>query len=154
MPQFNWPVFGPLVGILTVLFVVSFVIGSRVLARPESSSVPSVATGSNPERDAPLPASPGRGGPTLVPPAAAELRLFSLPARVLGAPTVRKGPGTQYGGLHSLQNGEEVHLIACSPGCEWYRILSLSDPGVQFWAPAAFLSVSGKPETLPVLKPE
>src|SRR5207302_9286027 len=112
MPQFNWPVFGPLLGIIAVVLIVSAVIGARVLERDGDSSV---SFGTNPQRDAPLPANPGRGGPApvLLPPAVEQLKLRSIPARVNGTPTVRKGPGTQYGGLHVLQNGEELHVSAC-----------------------------------------
>jgi hypothetical protein len=45
-------------------------------------------------------------------------------------------------------------VIACSPGCEWYRILSLTDAEVQFWVPSAFLTLSGKSDGLPVLTPQ
>jgi hypothetical protein len=153
MPQFNWPVFGPLLGIIATLFIVSAVVGSRVLEREGGVGV---TFGTNPERGAPLASNGGRGGPgpVLLAPEVEALKLRSLAARVNGTPTVRKGPGTQYGGLHSLQNGEEVHVIACSPGCEWYRILSLTDAEVQFWVSSAFLAVSGKADQLPVLTPQ
>ncbi|MGH2584991.1 MAG: SH3 domain-containing protein [Dehalococcoidia bacterium] len=152
MPQFNWPVFGPFLGILATLLVVGVVIGVRLWPDGDEPAV----FGTNPEVDSPLPDTPGRGGPgpVLLPPAVEALRLNSLSARVSGVPTVRRGPGTQYAGVHQLQNGEEVHVIACSPGCEWYRILSLTDAEAQLWVPAIFVTVNGRVESLPVLTPQ
>ena len=43
-------------------------------------------------------------------------------------------------------------MIACSPGCDWLRILSLTDDG-QRWIPSAFLTVSGRVDELPVQTP-
>jgi hypothetical protein len=157
MPQFNWPVFGPLLGIIATLLIVGTIIGGRLASdRLGDSPATRTADGTNPDRDAPLPANPGTGGagPDLLPPAVRELKLRSLPARVSGTPTVRSGPGTQYPGVHTLQNGEEVHVIACSPGCEWYRILSLTEATAQLWVPAVFVQVNGRTDTLPVLTPQ
>lgn len=155
MPQFNWPVFGPLLGILATFLVVGTVIAVRVWPATDSAGEQATVIGGNPDRDAPLSANPGTGGagPVLLPPAVRELKIRSLSARVTGSPTVRLGPGTQYPGAHALQTGEEVHVIACSPGCEWYRILSLTDANAQFWVPGTFLAVTGSPDTLPVLTP-
>jgi len=157
MPQFNWPVFGPFLGILATLLLVGAVVGVRLLSHDvdDPASV-RVTDGSNPDRDAPLPETPGTGGagPVLLPPAVRELKLRSVPARVSGSPTVRTGPGTQYAGIHQLTNGEEIHVIACSPGCEWYRILSLSDATAQLWVPAVFATVNGRVDSLPVLTPQ
>ena len=102
-----------------------------------------------------LPSTPGAGGAgaALLPPQVRELKLGSLSALVTGTPSVRRGPGTQYLGDYTLHNGEEVHVIACSPGCEWYRILSLSDAEAQLWLPAIFVTVNGRVEDLPVLTP-
>ncbi len=158
MPQFNWPVFGPFLGIVATLLVVGLVVGVRLWPDQSSGGTPadSTALGTNPDRNAPLPPNPGTGGagPVQLPPEVRELKLVSIPARVSGAPNVRGGPGTQYPSLHSLQNGEEVHVIACSPGCEWLRILSLSDGRAQHWVPSVFLTVSGRVEGLPVLTPQ
>ena len=155
MPQFNWPVFGPLLGILLTVLVVGVVVGVRVWPDGEDADARAQRDGSNPERDAPLPANPGTGGaaPVLLPPAVQALKLRSLSARVIGTPNVRSGPGTQYPSQYALRDGEEVHVIACSPGCEWLRILSLTDAQAQLWLPAVFLAVSGPVETLPVLTP-
>jgi hypothetical protein len=154
MPQFNWPVFGPFLGILVTLLVVGIVVGVRLW--PDRSGDGNTAFGTNPDQNAPLPEVPGTGGPgpLLVPPSVQELKLMSLPARVSGTPQVRQGPGTQYQAVHQLSNGEEVHVIACSPGCEWYRILSLSDAQAQLWVPAVFVTVNGRPDSLPVLTPQ
>ncbi len=157
MPQFNWPVFGPLLGIIVTLALVGVVLVPRLWPEGDDPTrVQTITDGTNPDRNAPLPANPGTGGagPVLLPPEVHELKLRSLSARVSGAPTVRQGPGTQYPGLHQLQTGEEVHVIACSPGCEWLRILSLSDAHAQWWVPAVFLTVSGRVESLPVLTPQ
>lgn len=155
MPQFNWPVLGPALGIIATLVVVGLVVSGRMWGGSNRAPQP-VASGGNPDRNAPLPANPGTGGagPVLLPPAARELKLRSIPARVNGLPTVRRGPGTQYAGVGQLQHGEEVHLIACSPGCEWYRILSLTEPESQTWLPAVFVTVNAKTDTLPVLTPQ
>lgn len=157
-PQFNWPVFGPLLGIAATLVVVGLVVGARLWPDVSTSNRGSdpIASGTNPDRNAPLPENPGMGGagPVLLPPDVRELKLRSLPARVSGSPNVRGGPGTQYPSLHQLQNGEEVHVIACSPGCEWLRILSLTDGRAQHWVPAVFLTVSGRVDALPVLTPQ
>lgn len=155
MPQFNWPVFGPFLGILATLLVVGIVIGIRLW--PDGGA-PARRTGDshNPERNAPLPANPGIGGPGvlgLLPPGAREMKLHALSARIEGTPTVRRGPGVQYSGLFTLQHGEEVHVIACSPGCEWLRILSLTEADAQHWIPAVFAVVNGPADTLPVLTP-
>lgn len=154
MPQFNWPVFGPVVGILGTLLIVGLVLSGRAWGVDPPS--PIASRGGNPDRNAPLPANPGVGGagPVLVAPAARELQLRSLSARVNGIPTVRSGPGTQYPGLGQISHGEEVHVIACSPGCEWLRVLSLTEPESQRWIPAIFLTVNGKTDALPVLTPQ
>ena len=155
MPQFNWPVFGPLLGIILTVLLVAVVIGVRVWPEGDDAAGRSRAAGVNPARDAPLPANPGMGGagPVLLPPAVEALKLRSLSARVIGTPSVRTGPGTQYSSTYALRDGEEVHVIACSPGCEWLRILSLTDAQAQLWVPAVFLAVSSPVETLPVLTP-
>jgi hypothetical protein len=155
MPQFNWPVFGPLLGILATFLIVGSVIAVRVWPQGETGTS-ITAAGTNPERDGPLSASPGTGGAgtALLPPEVRDLKVRSLSARVTGTPTVRTGPGTQYPGAYTLKQGEEVHVIACSPGCEWYRVLSLTDANAQLWVPGSFLAVTGKPESLPVLTPQ
>lgn len=88
----------------------------------------------------------------LRPPELVKSDLFSLSARVVGSPTIRRGPGTQYAEVKRAGDGEEYHVIACSPGCEWLRVFPLNDTG-QWWLPSSFLSVSGKVEELPVLSP-
>ncbi len=154
VPQFNWPVFGPFLGIVATLFVVGLVVGVRLW--PDGAEEPSAALGTSPDQQDALPPQPGTGGPgpLLLPPAVQELKLHSLPARVSGTPNVRRGPGTQYPSVHMLADGEEVHVIACSPGCEWYRILSLSDAEAQLWLPAIFVTVNGRADALPVLTPQ
>lgn len=154
MPQFNWPVFGPFLGIIATLLVVGLVVGVRLW--PDGAAENPAAFGTNPDQDDPLPTNPGTGGagPLLVPPEVRELKLRSLPGRVSGTPSVRRGPGTQYPAVHPLSDGEEVHVIACSPGCEWYRILSLSDAESQLWLPAVFVTVNGRADSLPVLTPQ
>jgi hypothetical protein len=156
MPQFNWPVFGPFLGILATLLVVGAVVGVRLWPGGDNvAGTPILSVdGTNPDRDAPLPENPGVGGPALQPPGARDARIRSLPARVSGTPGVRAGPGTQYPGLHQLKDGDEVHVIACSPGCEWLRLFSATDPQAQHWVPAVFLTVAGRVETLPVLTPQ
>jgi len=156
MPQFNWPVFGPFLGIIATVLIVGIVVGVRLLPDGGDAGPEQNIAGTNPDRDAPLPENPGTGGPgpALLPPGVRELKLRSLAARVSGGPTVRGGPGTQYPGLQQLKEGEEVHVIACSPGCEWLRILSLTDAQAQHWLPAVFLTVAGRVETLPVLTPQ
>jgi hypothetical protein len=154
MPQFNWPVFGPFLGIVATLLIVGLVVGVRLW--PEGSADAPGALGTNPDQNDAPPERPGTGGPgpLLVPPAVQELKLHSLPGRVSGTPSVRRGPGTQYAAVHQLKDGEEVHVIACSPGCEWYRILSLSDAEAQLWLPAVFVTVNGRADALPVLTPQ
>lgn len=140
-PQFNWPVFAPLIVVLALIvgisgFVYSFTVsGGSSSQRAEGGHVP--GTG---------------GGADLRPPELARSQLFSLSARVNGAPTIRRGPGTQYAAVSRAAEGQEFHVIACSPGCEWLRVFSLNDDG-QWWLPAVFLSVSGRVEELPVLTP-
>lgn len=152
LPQFNWPVFGPLLGILATLAVVSVVLLPRVW--PGSHDAPTTF-GANPQRNAPLPANPGVGGPdpALQAPPARAAALATLSARVLGTPTVRRGPGTEYPTGDTLVNGAEVHVIACSPGCSWLRLLTLGNADAQVWVPAVFLSVNGPVESLPVVTP-
>jgi hypothetical protein len=102
MPQFNWPVFGPLLGIIATLLIVGTIVGGRLASdRLDERDAPRTFDGTNPDRDAPLPENPGRGGagPELLPPAVRELKLRSLPARVSGTPTVRSGP-ERISGLH------------------------------------------------------
>jgi poly-beta-hydroxyalkanoate depolymerase len=55
--------------------------------------------------------------------------------------------------VFALHHGEEVHVIACSPGCEWLRILSLNEADAQHWIPAVFAVVNGPTDSLPVLTP-
>lgn len=152
LPQFNWPVFGPLLGILATLAVVSLVLLPRVWPAHQDAST---ALGANPQRDAPLPANPGIGGPdpALQAPSVRSAALATLSARVVGAPTLRRGPGTEYPTGDTLANGAEVHVIACSPGCSWLRLLTLGNADAQVWIPAVFLSVNGAVDGLPVLTP-
>jgi hypothetical protein len=96
---------------------------------------------------------PGTGGGVeLRPPELVRSQLFSLSGRVTGSPTMRRGPGTQYPAVRQVADGQEYHVIACSPGCEWLRVLNLNDDG-QWWLPAVFLDVSGELEELPILTP-
>jgi hypothetical protein len=141
-PQFNWPVFGPLIVALALIVGVSGLIWSLSITNRSDAS--DRAAGGR---------VPGTGGGVeLRAPDAVRSKLFSLSARVNGTPTIRRGPGTQYEVVSRANDGQEFHVIACSPGCEWLRLLSLTDEG-QWWLPAVFLSVSGKVEQLPVLSP-
>lgn len=54
--------------------------------------------------------------------------------------------------MAKAHDDQELHVIACSPGCAWVRVFSLDDDG-QRWVPLVFLSVSGRLEELPVLAP-
>lgn len=152
LPQFNWPVFGPLLGIFATIMVVGLVLLPRVWPADQNTSA---AFGANPQRDAPLPANPGIGGPdpALQAPPPRSAALATLSARVIGTPTVRRGPGTEYLTGDTLANGAEVHVIACSPGCSWLRLLTLGNADAQVWIPAVFLSVNGALDGLPVLTP-
>lgn len=154
LPQFNWPVFGPFLGIVITILVVVGVLAVRLLPESDGGGPTSVANGVNPDRDAPLPANPGRGGPEPVAPTAVRTAIYSLSARVVGTPTVRRGPGTQFAAVYALESGQEVHVIACSPGCEWLRLFSPTDATAQLWLPAVFLNVSGNVATLPVQAPQ
>jgi hypothetical protein len=154
MPQFNWPVFGPFLGIIATLLVVGLVVGVRLWPDGAEESPAVLGADSNDSDQLPSQLGTGGPGPLLLPPAVQELKLHSLPARVSGAPSVRRGPGTQYPSVHMLSDGEEVHVIACSPGCEWYRILSLSEADAQLWVPAIFVTVNGRVDALPVLTPQ
>lgn len=99
------------------------------------------------------PTAPGTGGGTeLRPPGVVRAQLLSLSARVSGTPTIRRGPGVQYAAVARASDGEEYHVIACSPGCEWLRVFTLTDDG-QWWLPSVFVSVSGDVARLPVLAP-
>ena len=141
-PQFNWPVFGPLIVALALIVGVSGLLWS--LSLTGRSDRTGVSSGGR---------VPGTGGGAeLRAPDAVRSKLFSLSARVNGSPTIRRGPGTQYEAVSKASDGQEFHVIACSPGCEWLRLLSLADEG-QWWLPAVFLSVGGKVEQLPVLSP-
>ncbi len=145
-PQFNWPIFGPIVVLLALLVGISgFVVSLTVDDGASSGAVSASSSGGR---------VPGTGGAEdLRPPDAVKSKLFSLSARVNGAPTIRRGPGTQYPAVNQAVDGQELHVIACSPGCEWLRVFTLSDSG-QWWLPAVFVSVSGKVEQLPILAPE
>lgn len=144
LPQFNWPVLGPLIVVLALIVGVSgFIVtltatGTRTNA-PRRPAGESLAGGTG-------------GGADLRPPELVRSQLFSLSARVNGAPTIRRGPGTQYPVVAKAVDGQEFHVIACSAGCEWLRVFSLTDDG-QWWLPAVFLSVSGATAELPVLTP-
>ncbi len=143
-PQFNWPIFGPIMVLLALLVGISGFVVSLTM----ESGAGSVSAGASGGR------VPGTGGAEdLRPPDAVKSKLFSLSARVNGNPTIRRGPGTQYATVNQATDGQELHVIACSPGCEWLRVFTLSDSG-QWWLPAVFVSVSGRVEQLPVLTPE
>lgn len=148
LAQFNWAVVGPLVTVLALIIgVAGFVVSLTVSGEPSSGVSPA------PEARATSTPQPGTGGGVeLLPPQLVRSPLFSLSARVNGSPTIRRGPGTQYAAVRQVADGQEFHVIACSPGCEWLRLLNLNDDG-QWWLPAVFLSVSGKLEQLPVLVP-
>ena len=137
-PQFNWAVFGPLIVVLALIVGVSGWVASLTMG-----DLGGVSVGRTPGRG---------GGADLRPPELVKSQLFSLSARVNGQPTIRRGPGTQYAAVSKATDGQEYHVIACSPGCEWLRVFSLNDDG-QWWMPAVFLSVSGETDQLPILTP-
>lgn len=143
LPQFNWSVFGPLVVILSLIVGVSgfvYSLGTGEDAGPAQAALSATH-------------APGTGGGAdLRPPELVKSELFSLSARVNGSPTIRRGPGTQYPTVAKAVDGQELHVIACSPGCDWLRVFSLTDSG-QWWLPSAFLTVSGDVHQLPVLTP-
>jgi hypothetical protein len=141
-PQFNWPVLAPLLCLFVLVIGISgFVYGSLLV--DDSSGAISSSGGRTVGRG---------GGIDLRPPELVRSKVLSLSARVVGAPMIRRGPGTQYAEVKRAADGEEYHVVACSPGCEWLQVFSLSDPG-QWWLPSSFLSVSGKVEQLQVLTP-
>jgi hypothetical protein len=145
-PQLNWTVAGPLIVVLALIIGISgFIVSLSVAGTGFGSSGNEVATDGG--------YVPGTGGGVdLRPPPLVRSQLFSLSARVVGSPTIRRGPGTQYAVVRTAAEGQEFHVIACSPGCEWLRVFSLSDDG-QWWLPSTFLNVSGKVEELPILTP-
>lgn len=142
-PQFNWSVFAPLLIVLAMIVGVSGWIANLTIDRERA---PAAASGAS----APAPGT--GGGVDLRPPELVRSQLFSLSVRVSGNPTIRRGPGTQYAAVTKAAEGQEFHVIACSPGCEWLRLFSLADDG-QWWLPAVFLAVSGNIQELPVLTP-
>ena len=144
VPQFNWPVFGPLIVALALIVGVSGFMYSLTTTREQPGPV------REPAGDARAPGT--GGGADLRPPELVRSKLFSLSARVNGSPTIRRGPGTQYPAVAKAMDGQEFHVIACSPRCEWLQIFSLTDDG-QWWLPSVFLSVSGDVQELPVLTP-
>jgi hypothetical protein len=135
LPQFNWPVFGPLIVVIALVVGISGLVVGLLAGGGEADR--SLATG---------------GGYDLRPPELVRAQVFSLSARVIGSPTIRRGPGTQYPAVGRATDGQELHVIACSPDCAWLRVFTLTDEG-QWWLPAVFLSVSGRLEDLPVLTP-
>jgi hypothetical protein len=145
-PQLNWAVAGPLVVALALIvgisgFIFSLTVTDTSLGRSRGGDT---SEGSH---------VPGTGGGVdLRPPQLVRSQLFSLSARVVGSPTLRRGPGTQYAVVSRPTEGQEFHVIACSPGCEWLRVFSLNDDG-QWWLPATFLAVSGNVNELPILTP-
>jgi hypothetical protein len=145
-PQFNWAVFGPLIAVLALIVGISGFVVSFTVPGSGSSGGSSEAT----TRDTHVPGT--GGGVDLRPPQLVKSQLFSLSARVNGTPTIRRGPGTQYPVVAKVTDGQEFHVIACSPGCEWLRVFSLTDDG-QWWLPSVFVTVSGKLEELPILTP-
>lgn len=146
VPQLNWSVAGPLVVILSLIVGLSGFVVSYTGTGIGGSDDRPVSAARN------LGASGTGGGVDLRPPELVKSQIFSLSARVAGSPTIRRGPGTQYAPVAKATEGQEVHVIACSPNCDWLRVFSLNDEG-QWWLPAAFLVVSGKVDELPVLTP-
>lgn len=147
-PQLNWAVAGPLIVALALIIGVAGFIVSLTVA--DAGAGVGKRQG---EHAAGSDHVPGTGGGVdLRPPQLVRSQLFSLSARVMGTPTIRRGPGTQYPAVRTATEGQEFHVIACSPGCEWLRVFSLNDDG-QWWLPASFLAVSGKVEELPILTP-
>jgi hypothetical protein len=134
---------GPLVVVIALVVGVAGIIFNLTASDSATSAGPRVEVGH---------VNGTGGGIDLQPPTLVKSRVFSLSARVLGSPTVRRGPGTQYAPVMQVNDGQEFHVVACSPDCEWLRILSLTDPG-QWWLPSSFLSVSGNVHELPVLTP-
>lgn len=140
LPQLNWAVVAPLTVALALLVGASgFIYG---LFAPEGDTTSVTAQ-----------RAPGTGGAAdLRPPELVKSKLFSLSARIIGTPTIRKGPGTQYDEVFKVNDGQEFHVVACSPGCSWLRVFSLTETE-QWWLPSSFLSVSGDVSELPVLTP-
>lgn len=135
-PQFNWSVFGPLVVVFALVVGLSGFVVSLTIPHPEARAVPA-------------PAAPAAD---LRAPERVRPQFSSLSARVVGAPMIRRGPGAQYDAVARALDGQELHVIACNPGCEWLRVFSITDDG-QWWLPSSFLTVSGKVQELPVLAP-
>lgn len=138
-PQFNWSVVAPLLIALALLFGASgFIYG---LVAPDRAG----------DSDGALQRAGTGGGMDLRAPDLVKSKLFSLSARITGSPTIRKGPGTQYDEVFKVNEGQEFHIVACSPGCSWVRLMTLDN--AQWWLPSTFVAVSGDINELPVLTP-
>lgn len=126
--------------ILSLLAFVVFVVGIAALPTARDSMLGSERAIAAPIEDVsttllqppPTAASPGStfaGGPGV--------------AVVLGSVVVRIGPGENYDAMGQLGEGDAVRVIACTPGCTWYR----TEAGG--WIPAAMQI--GAPTDLPVI---
>lgn len=142
LPQLNWAVVAPLTVALALLVGASgFIYG---FFAPGSD----IGSGVTAQR------APGTGGGVdLRPPELVKSKLFSLSARIVGTPTIRRGPGTQYAEVFKVNDGQEFHVVACSPGCSWLQVFSLTGEQEQWWLPSTFLAVSGNIDELPILTP-
>lgn len=128
MPQFNWPILGPIIlaaaaAVAGVLFLFSRV--PPIATQPASAANRTSASLQHP-------------GPR-------------FPGRVIGTPHLRTQPSSNAQVLQDLQSGELVDVSACNTTCGWFLVGAPGSPPAG-WVPSAFVSLQGDEQKLAVAK--
>jgi uncharacterized iron-regulated membrane protein len=130
MPQFNWPVMGPIVLILALVAGGAVFLGTHL---PHPAAQVGRGTASPPQAAARASATPTG---------------VQIPGRVIGTPHIRSDPSSNAIVLQDLQGGQTVQVTACSAGCAWYRV-ALPGQATSGWVSSAFVDVQGDEHKLP-----
>lgn len=120
--------------------------------------------GCNTSRDSttPLPAPPTTDTPFVQPQPSSTVTLTPIPTRtpeaLLGRVKLvlvncRIGPGTVYGILNELEEGQSVRITGRNEQGTWYYVRDPGNPGGFCWLSAEVVEVSGDVSVLPVVPP-
>jgi hypothetical protein len=127
LPQFNWPVLGPI--ILAILGTTAGI--ALFFSRVQHHTPPSAANSTGVHR--------------------ADSAAVKLQGYVVGTPHLRAGPSSNATVLQDLQSGQIVDVSACSSSCGWFFVGPLGQTSIG-WVPAAFVTVHGDERRLTVIK--
>ncbi len=111
--------------------------------KPTTAIVPTVP----PTATAPKPTVAPTAVPTAAPPTATPVPAQATSKQLVN---VRKGPGTQFDTAGRLPNNTTAVILGKSEDGKWYQI-AFPDAANPTWVSAAFVTVTGPVDTLPVV---